>query len=216
MVSPGNGCYQHGPMNIPVLPRRSSIVTTSSVATLLAAVGLSVGLVGCGGGGAGADVSDRSSYPGAPYGVAQGDVITALSFSTAAGEPFGLADIFADTDKTLLLLSTAAGWCTACIEEQGALEELSNTHGPAGLQVMVSLFEDRDYQPATPALAAEWQQDNGLTFPVVVDPDFVLADYYDTALTPMNMIVDVNTMTILRVSTGWDPSAITAIIEARL
>ena len=188
----------------------------SSVATLLAAVGLWVGLVGCAGGGAGADVSDRSSYPEAPYGVAQGDVITALSFSTATGEPYGLADIFADSDKTLLLLSTAAGWCTACIEEQGALEELSNTHGPAGLQVMVSLFEDRDYQPATPALAAQWQQDHGLTFPVVVDPDFVLADYYDSALTPMNMIVDLNTMTILRVSTGWDPSAITAIIEARL
>ena len=139
-----------------------------------------------------------------------------LSFSTATGEPFGLADIFADSDKTLLLLSTAAGWCTACIEEQGALEELSTTHGPAGLEVMVSLFEDRDYQPATPALAAQWQQDHGLTFPVVVDPDFVLAAYYDSALTPMNMLVDVNTMTILRVSTGWDPSAITAIIEARL
>jgi hypothetical protein len=30
------------------------------------------------------------------------------------------------------------------------------------------------------------------------------------------MIVDVNTMTMLRISTGWDPSAITAIIEARL
>ena len=189
---------------------------TSSVATLLAAVGLWVGLVGCASGGAGADVSDRSSYPEAPYGVAQGDVITPLSFSTATGEPYGLADIFADSDKTLLLLSTAAGWCTACIEEQGALEELSTTHGPAGLEVMVSLFEDRDYQPATPALAAQWQQDHGLTFPVVVDPDFVLAAYYDSALTPMNMIVDVNTMTILRVSTGWDPSAITAIIEARL
>jgi hypothetical protein len=81
---------------------------------------------------------------------------------------------------------------------------------------MVAVFEDRDYQPATPALAGEWQEEHGLTFPVVADPDFLLADYYDTALTPMNMIVDVNTMSILRISTGWDPSAITAIIEARL
>jgi len=194
------------------VPPSSSVVTTSAVVTLLAAVGL----VGCGGGGAGAAVSDRSSYPAGPYGVAQGEVITDLSFSTATDEAFGLADIFADTSKTLLLLSTAAGWCTACIEEQGAIEELSTIHGPDGLQVMVALFEDRDYQPATPALAAEWQQEHGLTFPVVVDADFILADYYDEALTPMNMIVDVNTMTILRVSTGWDPSAITAIIEARL
>lgn len=172
--------------------------------------------IACAGPGAGSGPSDRSTYPAGPYGVAQGDVIDALSFTTPTGEAWGLADVFADTDASLLLLSTAAGWCTACIEEQGALEELAGTHGPAGLRVVVAVFEDRDYLPATPALAGEWQQDHGLTFPVVADPDFVLADYYDTALTPMNMIVDVNTMTILRISTGWDPSAITAIIEARL
>jgi len=182
--------------------------------TLLTSAALSVSA--CGGGGDAAGPTDRSSYPTGPYGVAQGEVIEALSFSTADGGVYGLADIFADPDTSLLLLSTAAGWCTACIEEQGALEELATTHGPDGLAVMVAVFEDRDYQPATPALAADWQQEHGLTFPVVADPDFVLADYYDTALTPMNMIVDVNTMTILRISTGWDPSAITAIIEARL
>jgi hypothetical protein len=183
---------------------------TSSVVALL------LGLSACAGAGSGDETSDRSSYPAGPYGTAQGDVIEDLAFSTSTGEAFGLGDIFADTSTKLLLLSTAAGWCTACIEEQGALEELSQTHGPDGLEVMVALFEDRDYQAATPALAEEWTQEYGLTFPVVIDPEFVLADYYDEALTPMNMIVDVNTMTILRISTGWDPSAITAIIEARL
>lgn len=173
-------------------------------------------VVGCAGPAGSGAASDRSSYPAGPYGVAQGDVIEPLSFSTPEGEPWGLGDVFADVDASLLLLSTAAGWCTACIEEQGALEELAATHGPAGLRVMVAVFEDRDYQAATPALAGAWAEEHGLTFPVVADPDFLLADYYDTALTPMNMIVDVNTMTILRISTGWDPSAITAIIEARL
>lgn len=172
--------------------------------------------VGCAGPASDATSSDRTSYPTGPYGVAQGDVIEALSFTTADDGTYGLADIFADPDTSLLLLSTAAGWCTACIEEQGALEELTATYGAEGLAVMVALFEDRDYQPATPGLAGEWQQEHALTFPVVADPEFVLADYYDTALTPMNMIVDVNTMTILRISTGWDPSAITAIIEASL
>lgn len=143
-------------------------------------------------------------------------MIEALSFQTSTGEAFGLGDIFADSDTKLLLLSTAAGWCTACIEEQGALEDLVQTHGEDGLQVMVALFEDRDYQTATPPLAAQWTQDHSVTFPVVIDPEFALAAYYDEALTPMNMIVDVNTMTILRIATGWDPSAITAIIEARL
>lgn len=183
--------------------------------SVLVAVALA-GLAGCAGAAGGGDTTDRSSYPAGPYGTAQGDVIEALSFQTATGEAFGLGDIFADSDTKLLLLSTAAGWCTACIEEQGALEDLVQTHGEDGLQVMVALFEDRDYQTATPPLAAQWTQDHSVTFPVVIDPEFALAAYYDEALTPMNMIVDVNTMTILRIATGWDPSAITAIIEARL
>jgi thiol-disulfide isomerase/thioredoxin len=184
--------------------------------SLYAALVTPMVLAGCGGGGGEVGPSDRSAYPAGPYGATQGDVIEALSFTTADGGDYGLADIFADPDTSLLLLSTAAGWCTACIEEQGALEELATTHGPAGLAVMVAVFEDRDYLPATPELAGAWQEEHGLTFPVVADPDFVLSAYYDSALTPMNMIVDVNTMTILRISTGWDPSAITAIIEARL
>lgn len=196
------------------MPTRMShqrLARASCVAAVVTLVG-----AGCAAGDGTNGTTDRSTYPAGPYGTAQGDVIEALSFQTAAGEPFGLADVFADTDTKLLLLSTAAGWCTACIEEQGALEDLAQTHGEDGLEVMVALFEDRDYQPATPALAAQWTTEHALTFPVVVDADFVLADYYDEALTPMNMIVDVNTMSILRITTGWDPSAITAIIEARL
>jgi hypothetical protein len=187
------------------------LARVSCVVAVIALVG-----AGCAGAGGDGDATDRSSYPAGPYGTAQGDVIENLSFTTSTGEAFGLGDIFADTSTKLLLLSTAAGWCTACIEEQGALEDLVQTHGDDGLEVMVALFEDRDYQPAEPALAEQWTQEHALSFPVVVDPEFVLADYYDEALTPMNMIVDVNTMTILRISTGWDPSAITAIIEARL
>ena len=97
-----------------------------------------------------------------------------------------------------------------------ALQELYDTHGDAGLAVLVAVFEDRDYQPATAALAGAWKDEHALSFDVVADPDFVLAGYYDSALTPMNMVVDLDTMQILRISTGWDPSAITALIEARL
>ena len=36
-------------------------------------------------------------------------------------------DIYKATDEDLLLLVTAAGWCTACREEQPALEDLYQT-----------------------------------------------------------------------------------------
>ena len=51
---------------------------------------------------------------------------------------------------------------------------------------------------------------------MVADIDFVLDDYYDSELTPMNMFVDVNTMEIIKITTGWDQSLVDAIVEAKL
>ena len=160
--------------------------------------------------------SDRSTYPEGPFGTAQGDVIADLTFVDSSGAPWSLRDIQKDPHNRLLLLSTAAGWCTACIEEQGALEELHVAHAEDGLAVMVALFEDRDFQPASEALAEAWRTEHELTFHVVADPEFQLGDYYDPSLTPMNMIIDVNNMEMLVISTGWDRSAIESVIGARL
>lgn len=168
-----------------------------------------------GSGGPGA-ASDRSAYPAGPYGTSEGAVLEDLTFVTPAGEPLSLSDIHADPANRLLLISTAAGWCTACIEEQPALEELHAQHQADGLVVLVALFEDRDYQPADAALAEAWQQQHELSFHVVADPEFRLGDYYDTSATPMNMIVDIDTMEILVLQTGWDRAIVESVIEARL
>jgi hypothetical protein len=42
-----------------------------------------------------------------------------------------------------------------------------------------------------------------------------MSDYYDSSLTPLNMLVDVSSMKILTANTGWDESAVTAIVESR-
>lgn len=160
--------------------------------------------------------SDRSSYPEGPYGTARGDVLEDLAFVDPEGDALSLGSIFADENNRLLLLSTAAGWCTACIEEQGALEDLHAAHGAGGLVVLVALFEDSDFQPADATLAAAWKQEHELSFDVVADPEFQLDAYYDASLTPMNMMVDLDTMEILVISTGWEPSTVESIIEARL
>jgi peroxiredoxin len=183
---------------------------------ILLSIFLPLGLFACAPTTEGSGPSDRSSYPAGPYGTGQGDTITDLSFVRPDDSPFALSDLFADTQNRLLLVSTAAEWCTACREEQGALESLYQEHGAAGLAVLVAVFEDANFQPATSAIAGKWREDYGLTFDVVADPSFQFADYYDETLTPMNMIVDLDTMEIVVISTGWDPSAIDAIIEARL
>jgi hypothetical protein len=180
-------------------------------------ISLATGLWGCAPA-AGRDdgIGDRSSYPGGPYGKTEGAVIADLSFVEPDGAPISLADLHADPDVRVLLLVTAAGWCTACIEEQSALQELFARYGPRGLRVLVTLFEDRDFEPADAALAAAWKEEHALTIDVVADAPFQLGAFYDSSLTPMNMVVDVDDMEILRITTGWDPDVIEGIIAARL
>jgi hypothetical protein len=164
---------------------------------------------------------DRGVYPEGPFGTEEGDVLAPLAFQRDTGEDYSFdADVYADESNRLLLLTTAAGWCTACIEEQGQLEAFHNDPEIEGLAIVVSIFEDQNFQPATPEVAAGWRETHSLSFDVIVDAENQLGDedsgYYDPALTPMNMMVDIDTMEILRIQTGWDPSVIESIIEARL
>lgn len=178
---------------------------------------LATGLCGCGPAADDDDkIGDRSSYPSGPYGESEGSVIADLSFAAPDGASITLADLHADPEVKVILLATAAGWCTACIEEQSALQDLFDRYGARGLRVLVTLFEDRDFQPADAALAAAWKEEHALTFDVVADATFQLGAFYDSSLTPMNMLVDVDGMEILRITTGWDPDVIEGIIGARL
>lgn len=174
-------------------------------------------LIGCATEGT-SDVVDvpRDVYPAGPFGTAEGDVIRNHVFTAADGTALALQEVRADDDAQLLLLVTAAGWCTACIEEQPELQQLYQRRDADGLRIVVGVFEDAEFAPATAADAAEWQRDHALSFPVVADPQFELHDYYDAALSPMNMLVRLGPMTIERVSTGRDPLLLESMIEALL
>ena len=81
---------------------------------------------------------------------------------------------------------------------------------------MVTIFEDDNSQTATTDFVSGWITQYDLDFPVVLDESFVMGDFYDSSATPLSMIVDVNTMEIVRSATGWDPTAVEGIIEAKL
>jgi len=158
----------------------------------------------------------RDGYPPGPYGTTADTVIANLQFTTAEGDPLSFEDLYADGDNRLLLISTAAGWCTSCREEQPKLQSLHAQHHARGLVVLLALFEDAAYATATAAEAARWKDRNSLTFDVVADEAFALSAYYDPMSTPMNMMVDVASMKILWLTTGWDQTTIDAIIQSRL
>lgn len=158
----------------------------------------------------------RGAYPAEPHGTVEGAVIAPLAFSLPDGAPRTLEDVWRDGSARLLLLVTAAGWCTACLEEQGALRGLHDAWAPAGLVILEAVFEDSSFGPATPELAGAWKRQHALPFDVVSDAPNRLGAYYDDALAPMNMFVDVGEMKILRVSTGYDANAVEAVIRGRL
>lgn len=162
------------------------------------------------------ETGPRGEYPSGPFGTSEGSVIEPLTFVKPDGQPLGFEEIQSDDTNRLMLVSTSAGWCTACIEEQPALAELHERYSGRGLFVMVTLFEDSNFQPADARFADDWVTKYKLPFAVVADPDFQFKEYYDSRQTPMNMIVDLSSMQIVKIILGTDSSALENIIEVLL
>jgi len=182
---------------------------------------LAVGLMACGldessSGGVCQDTAARGAYPEGPYGIDAGDFLKDMTFQDSEGPDFTLESLHQDPAARLLLLSTGAGWCTACIEEQPQLEAWAARYKDKGLRVVMTVFEDALSQPATVDYAKKWKASNELTIPVLSDSGAQFSAYYDSSLAPMNMIVEACTMKIVKIVVGANPSAIESIIEAKL
>ena len=181
---------------------------------------------------AGIDPSDRSQYPGAKeldtvlqekrdelYGTQAGDRIASLTFVDGDDQPYGLADVHKDPTRKLLLFTTSAGWCAACIEEQPTLQALHEEFHAQGLTIMVVLFEYQDYSPGDARLAQQWKRRYNLDYTVLADPTFISKPYYpngDASATPLVMLIDVGTMTIIDVATGFNEDVVRSIIDKTL
>jgi len=179
---------------------------------------LVVGLWGCGGGaGDAGELTDRSAYPSGPYGKTAGSILENLEFVNSDGTPYSFNDVFADPANRVLLVTTTADWCSACKEEQKSLVELHRQYGERGLAIVVAMFENGEFDPAEVENARVWKERYELPVPVVLDANpFQLGAYYDRRVTPMNMVVDVDTMEIIDISTGFNEQKAKALIEAHL
>jgi thiol-disulfide isomerase/thioredoxin len=167
---------------------------------------------GAGDTGGGADTGGTGEYPAGPYGVAVGDTIANLGFLDDTRAAITLGELRARTGVRALYVNTAAGWCTACREEQPALQAMYEELAASGLLIVVSYFEDTEFNPATVQGAVGWRDSYSLTFPVVADPDFVLSAYYDESQTPMNMVIDADSMRIVHISTGANLDEVRSVI----
>jgi thiol-disulfide isomerase/thioredoxin len=176
-----------------------------------------VSACGSNGGGDAGDLTPRDQYPAAPYGVTEHSILAPLEFANPDGTAFSLdADVFKDSHNRVLLVNTTAGWCTACKAEQPKLAAMFRDYGDHGLAMLSALFQDEQYGLPTGDQAASWKEHYELPFPVVTDAPFVLGSYYDETQTPLMMVVDVDTMEIKLITTGFDEELIRSVIEANL
>lgn len=174
-------------------------------------------LLACGGGDDDkAEDTPRETYPTENIGRSVGQTLENHGFQLPDGQDFALEDVFFEPRNRLLMVVTASGWCTACIEEQPKLQALHEEFAAQGLYTLVTVFQDEQFQAAGPTEAAEWQRRFDLDFTVAADPEFVLGDYYDASQTPMVMLVEVGTMEILSIETGFNEARVRAVINAKL
>ena len=164
-----------------------------------------------------------TEYPPGPYGFSQGSVIANLEFKgwhdpVAAGydpanfETVRLSDFYDPSGETtkLILNNASAVWCSVCRAEYQHMRDVGiyATYKPKGVQLIGALFEDNNAGPATPQDLTEWGSLPAFSveFPMVLDPGFKLGRYFTSDSTPLNLLIDARTMTIIDATMGYDPS----------
>jgi hypothetical protein len=155
-------------------------------------------------------------YPPGPYGVVPGTRIDNLQFVDLEGNVLRLSDIYADRSVKLLWIYATAGWCSACGAESSALDDVWDAYNPDGLQILGAIFEDGSGNPATVRYANSYEGRYDWPFPAVADQEFALGRYFDKLATPMNMLIDLTDMEILRIEVGWDQGAMENYVELYL
>lgn len=172
----------------------------------------------------------RLGYPEGPYGTEPGDVLANACFQgwsspdrTAHAEntlePLALAD-FHDPDGTrgidLLLINTAALWCSACRIEHETLPQKASSLAPRGLVILTALFQDNEGKPADLNDMTLWVETFGTNFPIVLDPSYSFGIYASAETAPLNLVVDPRTMTITRKFIGDQAGVIWPLVDGEL
>lgn len=112
-----------------------------------------------------------------------GDTVADFTLLEPHGGPVSLSDFAGQ----VVLINFFATWCPPCNDEVPLLQEMFLTYRARGFTILgVDLLE-----PAT--TVAPWVQSFGLTYPVVLAPDWTLFQLFPVAGgLPYNAVVDQN------------------------
>jgi hypothetical protein len=179
--------------------------------------------------------SKRADYPEGPYGGALGDVApdvcvegwldpAAANFDGAAMQTLCFSD-FWDPEAAshrLLLVNTAAIWCSACqVEYQGAgsrdsLSAEVASRRDRGLRILGTLFQDASRRPARPEDGVAWARAFEVDFAFGIDADFEMGAFADADVQPFNLVVDTRDMRVVHRVQGDNPDQLWPVVDERL
>ena len=156
---------------------------------------------------------DPDYYPDPPWGMGSGSIIKNHSFLDPANDvSVELSQLYnpkGSKPKTVLIINASAGWCGACKEEAAALKKTYAEYGPEGLEIWFTLFQDYIGEDTTIEFWEAWMKDIKPNYPTLLDTAFELGPYFNVDATPMNMVVDLATMEIVYLQTGFDEVGVT-------
>lgn len=178
------------------------------------------------------------AYPEAPYGTGYLDIIADLDFYDPwSGKTYKLSDYYQSEEKKVILIASAAGWCTACQYEAWDLVEVYEKYRDLGLEVLYTLYEDNRGKPFLQEGASWEEHDRDLTYlqlwkenlgvnlgldkrvanyPFLVDREFILEDYYNQGATPLSLIVRTRDMRIMYRQVGYSAGSIEHIVKTEI
>jgi hypothetical protein len=169
------------------------------------------------------------AYPEGPYGVDQDTTAsdacfrgwrrpneTAHTSSTLEDVSFGS---FYDPDGDryeLVVVNTAALWCSVCQVEHRDLPVRFEEYSSRGLVILSALFQDERADPADLSDLTAWVETFDVPFPMVLDPAYQLGAYASAETAPLNLVLDARTMRILRKYVGDQSSLLWPFVDGEL
>jgi hypothetical protein len=170
-------------------------------------------------------------YPDAPYGTEPGSVVQNFclrglrqphpgSDSADSLEEIRLSDYYPGSTSTvstrLILLNSAAVWCSACRIEHETLSQRASEYAPQGLLVFTALFQAQDGSAATVDDLLRWTRVFDTNFPIALDPTYKLGKYAAADTAPLNLLIDASDMTIVQKYIGDQSDVMWPLIAERL
>lgn len=103
-----------------------------------------------------------------------------FSLATSDGTTYNLNDLRGQP----VIVNFWATWCPPCLEEMPALQEVYDAYRDEGL-IVLAINQD---EPAD--RIDRFAQEHGLTFPLLLDPDYNVTDRYQVGLLPSTFFID--------------------------